>query len=45
MEIENKIITTIEKAKENVVKITTAKTNGIFNKKISNEICGSGFFY
>lgn len=44
MDIENRIISTIEKGKNNVVKIITTKTKGLFHKKISNEICGSGFF-
>lgn len=44
MDIENRIISTIEKGKNNVVKIITTKTKGLFHKKISSEICGSGFF-
>ncbi len=32
MNIENKIITTIENAKQNVVKITTSKKKGFFKK-------------
>lgn len=44
MDIENRIISTIEKGKNNVVKIITTKTKGLFHKKISNELCGSGFF-
>ncbi|MFR1957620.1 MAG: hypothetical protein ACLSX9_03305 [Methanobrevibacter smithii] len=43
MNIENKIITTIENAKQNVVKITTSKKKG-FLKKTTNKLCGSGFF-
>lgn len=33
MNIENKIITTIENAKQNVVKITTSKKKGFLKKK------------
>lgn len=45
MNIENKIITTIENAKQNVVKITTSKKKGFLKKKTTtNKLCGSGFF-
>lgn len=37
MNIENKIITTIENAKQNVVKITTSKKKGFFKKKNNNK--------
>lgn len=43
MNIENKIITTIENAKQNVVKITTSK-NTFLKKTTTNKLCGSGFF-
>ena len=33
MDIENRIISTIEKGKNNVVKIITTKTKGLFHKK------------
>lgn len=33
MNIENKIITTIENAKQNVVKITTSKKKGFLKKQ------------
>lgn len=45
MNIENKIITTIENTKQNVVKITTSKKKGFLKKKTTtNKLCGSGFF-
>ena len=44
MNIENKIITAIENAKQNVVKITTSKKKGFLKKTTTNKLCGSGFF-
>lgn len=44
MNIENKIITTIENAKQNVVKITTSKKKGFLKTTTTNKLCGSGFF-
>ena len=45
MNIENKIITTIENTKQDVVKITTSKKKGFLKKKTTtNKLCGSGFF-
>lgn len=44
MNIENKIITTIENAKQNVVKITTSKKKGFLKKTTTNKLCGGGFF-
>lgn len=38
MNIENKIITTIENAKQNVVKITTSKKKGFLKKKQQQQI-------
>lgn len=44
MNIENKIITTIENAKQNVVKIITSKKKGFLKKTTTNKLCGMAFF-
>lgn len=44
MNIENKIITTIENAKQNVVKITTSKKKGFLKKTTTINYVVVAFF-
>lgn len=44
MNIENKIITTIENAKQNVVKIITSKKKGFLKKNNNKKTMWYGFF-